>query len=507
MQQPPPPYTPPGDTYRQAMSYFYAQNYEAAVSLLSRAYISGNLNAGWVLAQCYQIGFGVIRNFEATLNIARDLINRGYALGHSFLVEAYACGWGVPVNPQMAAQHRMQLYQQAGMPQLGVEDELRHLAFSNSATKDTPELPISDELFRRMINPDKYLMKAIELLPCADENPQIQQHIRYLVDTGISAGSIQAKAFKGFWIYNHVLGYDEPPQNGIKLLYEAADTPKSHAYMNYLAATVSTDEAAYRFFLNKFWDINNLGHSLQNNPTRLPFHLSLENSPFGAMEKVLTPQFLQDSLRHVGSNGSCVNRGEAAAALRQNAFIFPLLPKLVIRNQTAHVFSNLSLRVCIKNAGEWHFQLRQPLGPHSTLEQQLSELDVPWDENIYLEILSPDGRKAELTLDSPNGLDDFVSSNPVPVNLNWESNFFGSIVLNVRAQDTTIENITIQKVDSDAKAVIPRLRVSDAPHKIGWCEFSDAAGLKQGELFIISANGYSPLLCTICNSLDDQAIE
>lgn len=503
MNQPPPLYQAAGDMYRQAMSYFYAQNYEVAVSLLSRAYASGNLNAGWVLAQCYQQGFGVIRDFEKTLHIAHDLVKRGYALGHSFFAEAYACGLGAQVNPQMAAQHRMQLYQQACMPQPGVEDELRHIAFSNSTTEDAPEPPISDELFQRMISPDKYLLKALELLPYADENPQIQQHIRYLIDTGISVGSSHAKAMKGFWIYTNALGYDEPPQNGVKLVYEAADTPQSDSMLNYLAASVSTDETAYQFFLNKFWDINNLGNNLQNNPTRLPIHLSLEEPPFGAMEKVLTPQFQQDALRYFESNGSCCNREEAAAVLRQNTFIFPLLPALVIRNQSAHAFSNLSLRVCIKDKGEWHFQLEQTLGPHSTLKLQLSEWDVPWDKDVYLEILAPDGRKAELTLNSLNGLEDFVSSNPVPLYLNWESNFFGGVVLTVMGQGVPLKNVTIMKEDLEAKAVIPLLRASGEAQKIGWSDFSDSSGLKLGESFFIFADDYSPLLCTICNSLED----
>ncbi len=75
-----------------------------AARCFQQAYEEGDLNAGWMLALCYEEGLGVPRDVARIYQIATQLQDRGYVAAEFWLSECYEYGHGVEIDDKKAME-------------------------------------------------------------------------------------------------------------------------------------------------------------------------------------------------------------------------------------------------------------------------------------------------------------------------------------------------------------------------------------------------------------------
>lgn len=463
------------DLYFKAMDLLYKHDFEPMIPLFEESYSLGNLSAGWVLAQCYQLGAGVPRSYKEMLRIAKELTNKWKSpIGYSFFVEAYRSGTGVSMSINEAHRLESKLMSMASAPLPDVEDEIRVLALICACSDEDKLANLREEFSRVSRHPARSVAKVLNM-PEVEHSQYYQQQARNLLDEAAQSGNSEALWAKFHAVTSGRFGYIMSDDQTRALIRKAARPLAVSSDVLYSAYQAENDEKQSEVLLSRFWAACNWGWTHKIRKDRLPCRLSLNPSDVSAIWHVY-PEAIFHRER-VKKDQTC---------LMQVGF----LPILVIHNTGNKTLSGLQLRFCIKGKDEYCRKINKVIQPNSSVQVDLDLFgDVPLAECEYLELIDSSGAYAELDLGESSVIATSTNHFAPPLAFWYESGIFGGIVVKMQSLEGNVENVTVVKLSNEATANVAVVNAQE-PESVGWVEFSDGAGLQQGEEFAVVVPGY-----------------
>lgn len=473
-------------------------DYPKAAEYFQKGCDEGDVNAMYLLAVSYSTGLGVPRDYDRVLHLGEQLLERGCPLGHAILATALGSGYGCPLDANKAKDHRRKLIQACASPVPGVDDELRYMAlFVAEREKNTPDTLHQKQYARKYFSlskaPERYGWLASALL--SHDKEKHSKEILQLLNDGVKANDWNSMFLLGLLLME--------PNNGIC----ETDQEQAHTYLRnaarwggadcslYFCVKFEQDERENERLQRMFRDSLLYGRSSIRRQNDLNLRLKLVPAPFAA--------------------GYRVYEASVASSLLQQGRVDELVspsgpPTLRVTNERSESLSGLQLRICAPKQGlDKTFPVSQTIKAHETLEFDLNDLGLTNDDSdLNIRISAPDGRYSEMVMSVMSSLAAFVNDAIPPLLLYWEKGLFGGFVLKIQclSEGEQIHNINVIKTSNQAHCGQPfDMNGNSAPVSVGWAEMSDSAGLKEGEMFIITCDEYAPIVAQILTTPGDQS--
>ncbi len=452
----------------------------------------GDLNCTALLCGYYLAGRGVPRDLPRMLELALEMETHHFAPGLRFLAVAYAYGYGVPLDAQKAQEEARKAVDALSSPRVGLEEELRYdclleahalISLDDYQAYEQP----AREYARVSQRPTRYRSLLVALQAQLESSPSVREELRQVLDAASNAGDADIIRLKAALLANADNGlYDADEAESLRLLRQAGEQEQANALLALSELAESPGETAA--YLNRFWDCCCHGESRLRRKDELPCSIRLNGNDVACVwrvyeESVALPLFNAESL---------------------DQLIVPLVPDIVLKNEDVAPLTDVRVRLCAQDIRrECLIHLDAPLNPGEEVDINPLEHGCKPESSLYVEVRS-DERYADMLLPYSIGYKSFgvpVDSMP-PLAFWWEKGFFGGIVLKVASTGGTVANVVVTK--KGGKCAPFTLSKETQPVSVGWYEFSDSEGLKAGEAFIVSADGYGPILGCILTTRDDK---
>lgn len=508
-----------GDACERARALLFAANGEPdvarAMEIYHQAANAGDLAAAFELMGYYVDGEGVTRDYDVAVKTAERLMEYNYYPALWVLEMASRKGQGMPLDLQKADAYAEVLLSTCSQPISGVRDEDRFFALMlHESFKTEQDSRHEEELARAYVkcssHPRRFATLAASLVKLAANGVKSQSMEREcdrLLEQGVAAGDQLAHMVCG--IRQLTNGDVEGARASF---YRMSQRGEGLDRAWWLLALMADSEASFNEAIEHFWLSCNYGISGIVPKRECSCLISLRKNDVGGIANV----YPKELLKQIISQG-------------QGGLYAPCLPILQIRNTGVRPICNPSIRICCaKTEVDVTFSLVDALGnsavpgastiaPGEMREVNLHQIPVPLslEGEIYVEVQSELGKSC-MTLASDEGVADFLTS--APFAMWWERGLFGGIVLNIVNLEDSPMDLQVRKLTNGALANVV-LSVSDIQGNdldgigvnaatVGWLEFTDSAGLKEGESFTVTAAAvdnagasYPPIVGEICTSL------
>ena len=491
----------PGDAkekplYIEGLEYLHGINghridYREAANYFTRGYEQGDLNAAYMLCECYREGFGVPRDPSFAFKLAEFLIERGYFPAYYHLSEAWRTGKGVPMDQQKVKDFSDKLKRTCSQPVAGIDEILRYDSLmKNELSKEKPDTRELERLARlnfKISNlPTRFgFLVAALLSKDVEESPSAREEIRKLLDEGCKQGDLFSVLFKGGLLCGEDHSIFAPDKDkGISLLRKAASYGEPAAL--FLYSEELDNESQSKQVLNRFWNVCRLGASCIPGDKELNCAIRLEPSPFACVWNVYERSIAMPLL--------------AQERLEQLVTQFP--PQLVLKNENSHTLHNIKIRICCGDKQlDRTIEIPSSLSSDDELKINPLDYDLELGEDLYVEVYSG-ARCSRMDLRNIIKISDFMRGSP-PLAMWWEEGFFDGFILRLACRDGSISNVIVRKEGGASTSPI-YLNTNQEPPSIGWVEFSDDASLSENEMFWIESAEYPPILGRILTTPDDS---
>ncbi len=442
---------------------------------------AGDLNCTYLLCTACEDGVGQPRDYERMLELARQMLDRGFAAGNLFLAEAYAAGLGAPLDKVRAAACAAHVVEALSRPVPGVREEVRleALALASDTDKSLVDADFKEKTIRELLRvssaPYRYAVLAATLMPklAADGcDPALREEIRDLLDAGCRAGDRLACWVKGALLFTggHQL-YERDVEKAVALLRRSAESGQHEANFCLARSLENADEAATA--LARFWHGCRWGMSLTPRQDELPCAVSLRENRFSCGWDVLERR----EFRAVCDAG------------REAALCHVFQPHLVLENESDEAIEGAEVRLCSPDAGlDVTKPLADPIVPGEEYVIDLEDAIDNLGDELYVRVTAK-GRYTEIVLNAFPTVDLFRAV-PPPVRLWWERSFFGGCVPWIQClADTPLTDVSMELRDGS------RLRVDlppdGSPARLGWMS------LGKGDTFLLCCAEHAPVVCAI----------
>ncbi len=497
---PAPPRAPAQDYLNMSFDFQCGLNgkpidYAKAAECARKGHEQGDLNCTYQLAECYEMGIGVPKDHGKMLELAQEMVNKGFAPGYEFLAKACGGGYRVPLDPRKRSDYANRMERELMKPVPGIQEDIRYAALLTSllesSTIDYPKLEVvARENLAISRLPNRYFYLAGALLGQVKSTPSVKEEVRQLLDEGCRQNDLWSFSLKAMALQNEELGiYPVDPQQALQLLRRGTATPLAPVFLMELA--LATDDQQERAnTLEKYWDACNYGCSYIHRSDALPCSIRVQTNSFSCAWKVYEHSVAQQYFSEEGI-GNLISR---------------FSPFIVLKNEGGVPLQNLRVRFCSKDKGlDRTISLSDVISPGGDLGINPEDHQLDLEEDLYVEVWSGD-RYASMELNNNSGFDMFRAVNPVPpILMWWEKGFFGGYVLKLGCVSGTLTQVEVRKANNmEAVAKIGTLQENLGPSSAGWTEFSDSAGLAENEIFVVTSNEFAPVVGQICTTDGDQ---
>ena len=487
--------------YRRGVRLLYGIGMERdsrrAVQCFREAYARGDLNAGYMLADCLTRGDGTARDFDESFQIASHLVDKSFYPAYYLMADAYMSGKGTAMDPDkgelcndVALKHCSaslsevdeSIRFEALLGSMGNEKEVDWYAVEKVAQKYRE---ISDWLPR-------YSWLALALLRISDGSALAKQETleiieaslrRYellrrrlakqetleIIETGCAENDVLCFLLKAY-----VEVFQEHYEEAKETLKRGLEIKSRHPLLCDLMWTIA---AHLNENLDKvkqaFWEACAMGVSAIGRGNDLGVKIEIE-APFYAGSWVVYREDI------------------AEEKLEKNESIYLDEPIIIVKNTNDEKLEGTTIRLCSADVKlDKTFHLKR-IPPHGEISLETSDLgDIQYGEKLYIRVSKGD-RYSEMDLEETlRGLDDFRPP-LMPLMLTWKSGILGGCFLRLKCLEGTLSNIIITK-QSGATARIPSLEATQKPASAGWREFSDGSCLTPFENFVVQCDGYAPI--------------
>ncbi len=271
--------------FQQGMAAYCAESPThdgEAARCFQQAFDDGDLNAGWMLARCYEEGIGVPLDVTRIYRIATQLHERGYAAAEFWLSECYEYGHGVEIDEDKAMELSASCFAACQQAQEGLDESIRleclHLLTVNEDLSDEEEEAIYHEYREHSQFPQRFAEWAEHLMRQdeADECDEHRDQVLKLLKQGVALREEAAILLLAELYRNQDHAYDVyNTQEAAKLLelrpYAALD------YAEYLRAEAREEEAQREMQL--YWKQLRYGKSLLRRDDELDAEVSFVPNP------------------------------------------------------------------------------------------------------------------------------------------------------------------------------------------------------------------------------------
>ncbi len=248
-----------------------------AARCFQQAFDDGDLNAGWMLALCYEEGIGVPKDLARIYRIATQLHERGYPAAEFWLSECYEYGNGVEIDEDKAMELSASCFASCQHSQEGLDESIRHeclnLLTVNEDLSDEEEEAIHAEYREHCKFPHRFAQWAEQLMR-EDEAHECDEHrdtVLDLLNQGVALRDEAAILLLAELYRNQDHAYDVyNKQEAAKLMelrpYAALD------YAEYLRADDREEEAQRE--MESYWKLLRYGKSLLRRDRELAAEVS-----------------------------------------------------------------------------------------------------------------------------------------------------------------------------------------------------------------------------------------
>ena len=475
----PSPVNPPPDDdsfYRKGVRLLYGigmqRDPQRAIRCFRAGYAKGDLNAGYMLADCLSFGYGTVRDFDQSFQIVSELVDKGFYPAYHLLSVACTSGKGTAMDPDTGEAYSSKVFEYCSDPLPGVDESIRFEALLGTLSdkKEVDWHAVEKTALKYRENsdwPSRHGWLASALLKIDGDSSSPSPELMEIIEAGCAEDDVLSLFSKVVVQFSQ-----ERFEEANKTLKYALKITPGHPllcdFMWRIGANRSDDFDKLR---REMWRACALGASAMRRGNDLGVKIEIE-----------VPSF---------AGGWLVCR-EDHAEKEWNENFCQEEPSIILKNTTGKKLQGATIRLCCEDTKcDRTFNL-DPIPPHGEVSLEMSDFEnIKFGEKLYVRVAKKN-RYSEMTLDTMEGLNDFRQ--PImPLMMSWKSGTFGGYILQLKCLGDSLSNIVITK-DSGATAHIPLLREDQKPVSVGWMEFSDRASLVPLEGFVVECDDYAPVM-------------
>ena len=479
----PSPVNPPPDDdsfYRKGVRLLYGiggqRDPQRAIQYFREGYAKGDLNAGYMLADCLCFGYGVARDFDQSFRIASDLADKNFYPVYHLLSDAYTSGRGTAMDPDTGEAYRSKVLKYCSDPLPGVDESIRFEALlgtlSEKGEVDWHAVEkIALEYREKSDWPSRHGWLASALLKMDGDSTSPRPELMEVIEAGCAEDDVLSLFSKVT-----VQVSQEQLEEANKTLKDALRITPGYSYLcDFMLRIGANPNDDFDKLEREAWRACALGASVMRRGNDLGVKIEMEAPPFAGSWFVCRDD-LAEKKEDFHPNG----------------------PFIILKNTNDKKLKGATIRLCCEDTKyDRTFDL-EPIPPRGEVMLEMRNFeDIQFDEKLYVRVAKKN-RYSEMALDTMQGLNDFRPSF-MPLMMTWKSGTFGGHILQLKCLEGSLSNIVIIK-DSGATASIPLLKENQEPVSVGWMEFSDGANLFPHEYFIVGCDHYEPILGTIESS-------
>ncbi len=446
---------------------------QRAVQCFREGYAKGDLNAGYMLADCLSFGYGTARDFDQSFRIAADLINKNFYPAYHLLSSACTSGKGTAMDPGTGEAYSLKVCEYCSEPLPGVDESIRCEALLGTLTgKEEVDWCAVEKIARKYREnsdwPSRHGWLASALLRIADDSTSPSREVMEVIEAGCAEDDVLSLFSK----VTVQISQEQFEEANKTLKYALKITP-GHPYLcDFLWRVGANRNDDFNKLERAVWRACALGASAIKRSNDLGVKIEIEAPPSAGGWIVCQDDCTENSWEN-------------------NKNFCPEGPSIILKNTTDKRLRGATIRLCCEDTKQDQTFNLDPIPPHGEISLEMSDFeDIKFGEKLYVRVAKKN-RYSEMALDTMQGLDNFRQ--PImPLMMTWKSGTFGGYVLQLRCVGDSLSNIVITK-DTGATACIPLLRENQKPASVGWMEFSDGASLVPFEYFFVECDGFAPI--------------
>ena len=472
----PSPVNPPPDDdsfYRKGVRLLYGIGMERdsrrAIQCFREGYAKGDLNAGYMLADCLSFGYGTARDFDQSFRIASDLVDKNFYPAYHLLSGACTSGKGTAMDPDTGEAYSLKVLEYCSGPLPGVDESIRFEALLGTlADKKEVDWHAVEKIalkYRENSDwPSRHGWLASALLKIDGDSSSPRPELMEVIEAGCAEDDVLSLFSKVT-----VQVSQEQLEEANKTLKDALRITPGYSYLcDFMLRIGANPNDDFDKLEREAWRACALGASVMRRGNDLGVKIEMEAPPFAGSWFVCRDD-LAEKKEDFHPNG----------------------PFIILKNTNDKKLKGATIRLCCEDTKyDRTFDL-EPIPPRGEVMLEMRNFeDIQFDEKLYVRVAKKN-RYSEMALDTMQGLNDFRQL-IMPLVMTWESDTFGGYVLQLRCLEGSLSNIVITKA-SGATARIPRLRGDQKPVSVGRMEFSDEESLVPFEYFIVECDDYAPI--------------
>ena len=474
--------TPPDESlYRKGVKLLHGigtkRDPQRAVQCFREGYAKGDLNAGYMLADCLSFGYGTARDFDQAFRIASDLGDKNFYPAYRLLSDACSFGRGTAMNPDKGEAYRSKLFEYCSEPLPGIDESIRFEALLGTmADKEEVDWRAVEKIalkYREKSDwPSRHGWLAMALLKMVDDVASPGSEVMEIIEAGCAEDDVLSLFSKVA-----VQITQEQLEEANKTLKHALRITPGYPYLcDFLWRVGANRNDDLDKLERNVWRACALGASIMRRGNDLGVKIEIEATPTAGGWIVCRDDLVEKKWD-------------------KNENFFPEEPSIILKNTTGKRLRGATIRLCCADTKQDRTFNLDPISPHGEISLKMSDFEnFQFGEKLYVRV-AKGNRYSEMALDTMQGLNDFRPS-LMPLMMTWKSGTFGGYVLQLRCFEGALSNIVITK-DTGATARIPRLKGNQKPVSVGWMEFSDGASLVPFEYFFVECDDYSPIVGVI----------
>ena len=476
----PSPVNPPPDDdsfYRKGVRLLYGigmqRDPRRAIQCFREGYAKGDLNAGYMLADCLSFGYGTARDFDQSFRIASDLVDKNFYPAYHLLSGACTSGKGTAMDPDMGEAYSLKVLEYCSEPLPGVDESIRFEALLGTlADKKEVDWHAVEKIalkYRENSDwPSRHGWLASALLKIDGDSSSPSPELMEAIEAGCAEDDVLSLFSKVT-----VQVSQERFEEANKTLKYALEITPGHPYLcDFLWRVGANRNDDFNKLKRGVWRACALGASAIKRGNDLGVKIEIEAPP--------------------SAGGWIVCRDDLTGEeWDKNENFCPEGPFIILKNTTDRRLRGATIRLCCEDTKQDRTFDLDPIPPLGEISLGMSDFEnIQFGEKLYVRVAKKN-RYSEMALDTMQGLNDFRQL-IMPLVMTWESDTFGGYVLQLRCLEGSLSNIVITKA-SGATARIPRLRGDQKPVSVGRMEFSDEESLVPFEYFIVECDDYAPI--------------
>ncbi len=443
-----------------------APDYISSAKHLSIAYEEGSLNAGWLLAHCYSMGFGVPRDLQRAEELARELISRGCEEACFFLSK-----WNIVNRNNSKAEEYSQ--RALSLSQSGegrsLDDILwTEFCFLIHQAENEEDMEAQIARARRYYEESRFHLRYVPLASSMITRglESDDEEIENLLDAGCAAADENALYLRGLRILNHPESSAGDRQRAEKLLERSI-------LGDFDLAAMSSTEKEREAKFKKCWQRLRWGFSKLRRPQELDIDIELIPNNWSGMIRTFDQRVTRSLMEH----NMLAHAFEASHPL--------------IRLSGLTVGQSLDIELLYNIEGEKKSFTYTPSAEQVEIDLRR---DHGW-EWADLALAISDGQKDSYFLVGESDLLYASNTNFPHILLCWRRSMLLGYVLQIYAVDKPLNNIVVHLSETEKSEPFT---ITPGKHKeIGWKQMPSRRGPRMGRPFVITVEGYAPMAVVI----------